>query len=327
MMSDELIHCQAPTWKARKECWKHRKLYYYTCSIAVLLALLSYWLTPTKYIAQVKVADEYRQTDLLLGLNRTAALIKKSLPTDNDEGLNNPEIYAQILSSHTFCEELATIKVDSKTNYYQYLSKRIRQSWNERLIMWLTDEDEHNYIIGHISEHIKFSVSPKYSTILIQAEDYQAKTAAIIADSAKKHLQSAISRFRLQKKEQALKSAIIIEQESKEKYLNALSKYAHYTDAHRHSVDQQVTTTIKKLKEDAKVLSDIYQENSIAKERAKALLNQASPSFTTLMNASIPQKPSQPLILVNTLLYLFLSIVFTSWYILYQRSYGKGRSA
>lgn len=327
MKSDELIHCQMPTWKARIECWKHRKLYYYTCSIAVLLAILSYWLMPTEYTAQVKVADEYLQTDLLLGLNHTAALIKKSLPTDNDEGLNNPEIYAHILSSRTFCEELATIKVDDKTDYYQHLSKRMRQSWSDRLFMWLTNEDEYNYIIGYINDHIKFSVFPKYSTILIQVEDYEAKTAAIIADSAKSHLQSAISRIRLQKKEQALKDAIIIEQESKEKYLNALSKYARYTDAHRQSANQQVTTTIKKLKEDAIVLSEIYKEKSIAKERAKALLNHASPSFTTLMNVSVPQKPSRPLLLVNILLCLFLSIVFTSWYILYQRSYGKERSA
>lgn len=325
-MNDELIHYQTPTWKAREECWKHRKLYYYTCSIALLLAFLSYWLTPSRYTAQVKVADEYIQTDILLGLNRAAALIKKSLPTDNEEGLNNPEIYAQILSSRAFCERLSTIAVDDSTNYYQHLSKKVRQSWSDRLCMWLTDEDEYEYIIDQINDNIKFSVSPKYSSILIQAEDYQAKTAAIIVDSARVHLQNAISKFHLRKKEQDLKSAIITEQESKKNYLKALSKYAHYADAHSHSADQHVTTTIKKLNDDAKALYEIYQDKSIAKERARALLQQASPSFTTLVNVSVPQNPSKPLLLVNILLYLFLSIVFTSWYILYQRSYGKERS-
>ena len=315
---------QTSTWSAREECWKHRHRYFWSCGIALILAVISYLITPTEYVAQTKISDEYLETDILLGLNRTAALIKKSLPSDNDEGLNNPEVYAQILSSRSFCEELSKVAVNDSTDYYHYLVTNMKLSWYDWLIRLVQDEEEHEYILDCIQARLKYSISPKYYTVLIQVEDQQAHIAQLMVDSTSIHLQRAITKYRMQKKEQELIAAEIIKKDAETNYQQALLNYSSYADANSKAIDQHTKSKIKSLEEKAEIAKENYNEQMIAFSRTQAQFHQSAPSFTTLINSTTPQKPTSPLLIVNILLYTFLAFVFTSWYTLYQRSYRKG---
>lgn len=321
-MSEGVNYYETPTWTARQECWRHRSRYYWTCGTALALAVLVYCITPSEYIAQKKIADEPVETDLLLGLNKTTAMIKKELNND-DEGLKNPEIYSLILSSRQFCEQLATISINDSTDYYHYLLKQSQDSWYDRFFRFFSSDSEYDYVIGCIQERIKYSVSLKNPIITIQTEDRQPRIAALIVDSTSSRLQQSIIHHKLYRKQQDVLAAKKNESDATADYQEAVRRYAQYVDAHGSSNDHQTQSQISTLQHNVKLLSEIYKEKSISRARAEALLQQQQPSFTTLVSASTPQEPASPLLIVNILLYTFLAFVFTSWYTLYKRSYGK----
>lgn len=322
-MSQGASNFETPTWTVRQECWKRRFLYYWTCGTAVVLAVLMYCIVPSEYIAQKKIADEPTETDLLLGLNRTTAMIKKSMNTGNNEGLKNPEVYAQILSSRHFCEQLATISINGSTDYYHYLLQQSQDSYIDRISRWFSTEPEYDYIISRIQEKIKHNVSLKNPIITIQAADREPHIAALLADSTTSRLQQAITNYRLHRKKQDLLTAKRNEHDAAKAYQTAIRRYAQYVDAHGKSNDYQTQSRISTLQHNVKLLSEIYKEKSIHRARTQALLQQQAPSFIVLINATTPQEPASPILIVNILLFTFLAFVFTSWYVLYKRSYGK----
>lgn len=322
-MHKEQTYPQTPSWSASKECWKHRRRYYIACGLAALFAFLMYLSQPNKYVAQSKITDEHQETDLLLGLDRTTALIKKSLPSSQEEGLKDPETYANILSSKKFCEELSTIAIDDSTDYYHYLLYNYRHPWWESIYRLFVRNNEKDDIIDLIQDCVKFSVSPKFATILIQVTDQHPRVAAHMADSVTILLQQAITRYRTIKKEAELANALKSRASAEEAYRKAMAEYASYSDANKNPKDKNVATKLSSLQQEAHLASKIYSKECIAVARAEALLQHATPSFTTLINPTTPHRASSPLLIVYLLLSVFLAAVFVSWYTLFQRSYGK----
>lgn len=322
-MHKEQTYPQAPSWSARKECWKHRRRYYITCGIAALFAFLMYLSQPNEYIAQAKITDEHQESDLLLGLDRTTALIKQSLPTNREEGLKDPETYGNILSSMKFCEELSAISIGDSTDYYHYLLRNHRRPWWESAYRFFVNINEKDDIIDLIQDCIKFSFSPKYATILIQVTDQHPQMATLIADSVTIRLQQAITKHRTVKKKAELANAIKSKANAEEAYHKALAEYSSYSDTHQNVKDKHIATKLSSLQQDAHLASKIYSKECIAVARAEALLQHATPSFTTLINPTTPHRASSPLFIVYLLLSVFLAAVFVSWYTLFQRSYGK----
>lgn len=322
-MHKEQTYPETPSWSASKECWKHRRRYYITCGISALLALLMYFSQPNEYIAQAKITDEHKETDLIIGLDRTTALIKKSLPTTREEGLKDPETYANILSSRKFCEELSSISISDSTDYYHYLVDNYRRPWWESAYRLFTKSNEKDDIIDIIQDCVKFNVSPKYATVLIQVKDQNAHVATRLADSVTLRLQQAITRYRTVKKNAELTNALKSRASAEDAYRKAMAEYASYSDANQNPKDKNVATKLSSLQQEAYLASKIYSKECVAVARAEALLQQSIPSFTTLINPTLPHKASSPLLIVYLLLSVFLSAVFVSWYTLFQRSYGK----
>lgn len=314
---------QTPSWSARQECWRHRRRYYVICGIAALFAFLIYLSQPDEFIAQAKITDEHQETDLLLGLDRTTAMLKKSLPTTQEKGLKDPETYANILSSRKFSEELFTISINDTTDYYHYLLNKYSRPWWESFFRLFASNNEKDDIIDIIQDCVKFSFAPKYATILIQVKDQQAYVATIIADSVTIRLQQAITKYRTIKKEAELANAIKSRASAEEAYRKAIADYASFSDAHQNPIDQHIATKLSNLQQEVYQTSEAYNKECIAVARAEALLQHSTPSFTTLINPTIPHTSSSPLLIVHLLLSVFLAAVFVSWYTLFQRSYGK----
>lgn len=322
-MENAPINTHVSTWSAIDECWKHRQYYYKTIGIALVIASVSYIITPTEYIAQQKIADESIETDLLLGLDGTTYSYNRFISKNVEDPIKSPEVYSLYLSSRDFCKELSRIAINDSTNYYLHLSKDTKLAWYEWIWGLFNNEDEEEKIIGFIQDRIKFSFSQKYNTVVIQVKDQKAEIASLIADSTTNHLQQAITRHRLHKKEEALTAAIKNKKAAEHDFHNAVARYTNYTEANHHAVSERTKSKIIKLREIVQLMASTYKEKSIAEARARALLYQTVPSFTTIINSTAPHHTSEPNFIVITFVYSFLAFVFTSWYILYLRSYRK----
>ena len=72
---------------------------YIAASIAaILVAVVAWMLVPKTYGAQVKISDEYKETDLSIGLNQLNVLTR-DLAGDVNKGVNDIEVYWRILKS------------------------------------------------------------------------------------------------------------------------------------------------------------------------------------------------------------------------------------
>ena len=74
----------------------------------VVLSAVFGWLVslaiPNEYAAQAKIADEYKTTDLLIGLNSMNVMMRDLNSNSGNEGTDNIDIYSKILQSRDFIE-------------------------------------------------------------------------------------------------------------------------------------------------------------------------------------------------------------------------------
>ena len=64
-----------------------KKHYIISTAIATVIAIVVWFFVPKEYAAQVKLSDEYKETDLAVGLTKMAARMRSA--GSQNEGINN----------------------------------------------------------------------------------------------------------------------------------------------------------------------------------------------------------------------------------------------
>ena len=93
----------------------------------VVLSAVFGWLVslaiPNEYAAQAKIADEYKTTDLLIGLNSMNVMMRDLNSNSGNEGTDNIDIYSKILQSRDFIAGIGRMTVRKyKQSYFDYLT-------------------------------------------------------------------------------------------------------------------------------------------------------------------------------------------------------------
>ena len=95
------------TWSAGAECARHWKWFAAAAAGALLLAIAISASLPKEYSAQVKISDERKETDILIGLNNFAAWARGTI--NERKGYRMPEVYAMTVTTKEFAEEMAKV--------------------------------------------------------------------------------------------------------------------------------------------------------------------------------------------------------------------------
>ncbi len=317
----------APSWSAFKVCWQNRRIYIIVCIVCILLAIVVFISLPKVYASQVKVADEPMETDVLVGLDTYSAWVKQRMDDVNgEEGLLSIEVYGKFVKSKSFIEDLSTIYIPKyKMNYYDYLSKYHKSAWWNYLInkisLAIGASNKNEQILDIINDNIKSNVSEKYSTITIRIDDNDAEVAALLADSVKVRLQQKITETRHGVYKADLQNAEKTKDELASRYHKAQEEYSEYLDTHFDAYDsqQEVKTTLESLQKERDNALSEYSEAYEQYMRAQILVNRDITSFSVLKNPTIALKPVSPILTLYIFLFVFLGIVFTTWWVLIKR--------
>ncbi|MBQ4224262.1 MAG: hypothetical protein II674_10530, partial [Prevotella sp.] len=143
-------------------CLSKWRLYLLATSIALFLGVVVSVSIPRRYAAQVKIADERKETDLLLGLNTFAAWAKGAL--DDHEGLRQPEVYHKLVETREFAEEMSGVTLEGYgIDYYHHIAQNHREPWWEN---WFAQkESEHERVIRIIRDNIRSKAAALYATV------------------------------------------------------------------------------------------------------------------------------------------------------------------
>lgn len=262
---------------------------YIAASIAaILVAVVAWMLVPKTYGAQVKISDEYKETDLSIGLNQLNVLTR-DLAGDVNKGVNDIEVYWRILKSEEMAQTIARTQVPGKGIDYAH---------------YLAEPDT----LEAITRNISYNISAKQQTLTVQFADHDPVVAAQMLDSVMMHLQNTITAHRRDKSLQKYQAAMTKRHLAGQAYHKALNDYANYVDTH---VEQTLPSEQKQadaLKEEIDKRYNDYNKAVIECERYKMLSKRSYLSYGIIKSNMVPTQAT-PYLIGYVLLALFIALL------------------
>ena len=280
-----------------------RKHPYLIASVAaIIFAVVVWFIVPKEYAAQIKIADEYKETDLAVGLNDIGAKMREMMGTAN-QGINDIEVYCKVLKTDGFIREIANIRVpDINKSYGEYLS--VKDTINE------------------IKKHLEYNLSTKKQTVSIQFTDKDPFVAACMLDSVVTRLQFFITSSRREVYDAELKNADIKRKEAALKYNKAQRKYAEYLDAHNDESTVEGIQYKAMLEKNRSEALRLYRTAVEQYFRFVALKERVNMSFAVIKANKVPTHYSTNII-GYIFSFLILALIFVKTIMLYKKNKDK----
>jgi len=312
-----------PTWSAWKECRKHWRAFLLVAASSMLLAAIVVAGIPKEYSAQVKIADEHKDTDLLLGLNSFQSWAKTAMK--GHHGIRLPEAYHKLVMTRDFAEEMSRVKVEGYgMDYYHYTLEHYERPWWKNIFRHQPDSlEEHAQIIDIINKRIRAKSSITYGTTDIQVTDNDPVVAAMMVDSVRAHLQQHMSAFSRQTALYDLETAKVKATEAESRYKTARDEYSHYVDTHNDPLSGIPSSAEDQLLKEYEAAFSAYEKACNQLIRAQALVDKFSFTFVVLTNATVPRSPTSPSQFGYVLSFMFIGLVLTAWVVLGRRKYQE----
>lgn len=305
-----------PLWSVSRECARNWRVYLFVSLAAIVAAVVVSRSIPTTYTAKLKISDEHKDTDLLLGLNAFASWAKSAM--SDHQGLRLPEVYYQLVTAREFAEEMSHVRVESRgTDYYHYIAKEHREAWWESWFAGKTDE--HDRIIGIISDNIRSKVSSRYGTIQLFVSDQDPVVAAMMVDSVRTHLQNHTAGHARERAIRDMMFAKAAMDQAEQRYKKAREDYAEFEDSHQDITSGMYASMEDHLLKEYETTFNDYSKKELQYRRAQALVGKFNYTFAVVQNATVPTKASSPFLSGYVLSFVFIANVVATWYILLSR--------
>ncbi len=318
--------------------WKFiAKVVMVTAVIGVIVAIN----TPKEYTTNVILAPEMTSGGLGLSENLAdmAASFGIELNSKAQMDALYPGIYPEIFASTDFiislfnipvCQKEDTIKksyhdhllVDEKVPFWKYplvlinyIFKKKESSNTAFDPFCLSKNDE--ALCEMIRGLITCQVDKKTNVITICVTDIDAKISAVMADTLLHRLQNYITDYRTSKARNDLAYYEKLREECKKEYHDIQREYAAYADSHKSNIFQSSTVKEEELENDMQIRYQAYAQIEQQIRTAKARVQEKTPAFTIIQNATIPNKASSTPRSLIVLLWMFLGTVGASLWVLF----------
>ena len=278
--------------------------------IAGLIGVILAFATPKVYKSTVILAPEESGSSFSGSISSLAAMVGMNMKIGQTGDALYPEIYPDIMESTGFIVGMFPITVKkSKTGetytYYDYLDKHQRLAFYEYPLDWIAKLKElfndpvpaghkvnpkqltrkENDIVKAINGNMECTVDKKTSVITIVVEDQDPLIAATVADSTQVHLQRTITDYRTKK------ARIDLE------YMQQL-----FTEAY-------VQSNLDNLENDMQLKYNIYQQVVEQRQLAIAKVQERTPAFTIIQEATVPVKHSNLPKIVTLAIWMLLGFL------------------
>ncbi len=322
-----------------KKLWPHRKKYYIVLPATLILTYLFTLCLPRYYKCTVSLAPETGGTSISGSLGSLASSFGLgSLGKLSVDDAIFAEIYPDVIQSKNFVAQLMTVDVKTKDgkvacNYYTYIRDHQSIPWWEYLtekvknLLKPTKKDSYNGqetistfgltkqqsdIFATVQGNIKCNVDKKTDVVTITLKDQDPLVCATMADATCKKLQEFIINYRTNKARIDYDYYKKICEESKAEYEKAMQKYAASADAHTKTVLATYQAKLESMENDMQTKYTVYTAMNTQMEGARAKLQEATPAFTVIESASIPQKPAGPKRMIISILMTIMAFMVLS---------------
>ena len=312
-----------------------KKICIYSCVAGVIGVMLAFG-TPKIYKSTVMLAPEESGNSFSGSISSLAAMVGMNMKIGQTGDALYPEIYPDLMESTRFLVGLFPIKVTTQNTHESYTYQDYIQNhqklaiheyptdWITRLIEMIKAEDESGKghkpdpfcltkkefdVCKNIKKKIDCTVDKKTNVITIEVEDQDPLIAATVADSVQEHLQRAITDYRTKKARVDLEYMEKLYSEASQQYKKARQKYAFFSDANSKVALQSVQSQLDELEYEMQLKYNIYQQVVEQLQLAKAKVQEKTPAFTIVQNATVPIKHSSRPKVVTLIIWMMLGFI------------------
>ncbi len=314
-----------------------KKLFFKVWGITFILSCIWILPQPRYYTTEVSVAPESAEAKDMGNLASLASNFGVNIGNGSSDAIY-PQLYPDLFESTKFLVGLLDIKVrtqdgEVETDYYTYMKDYQKQNillWPFLpLKRWLSSvfskpEEEipgkdgkrfdpfelswtTNGIIKKIQDNVQCTYSRTTDVVTIEVTDQDPLVCALLADSIKQHLQDFVTEYRTKKSRIDLEYYEKLTAEAKAMYDKSRLKYAAFSDASTNVSLRSVELKMQDMENDMQAKYNIYTAMSTRLEAAAAKVQENTPAFTELKNATVPIKPAGPKRMIFVAVMLFLA--------------------
>jgi len=299
---------------------------------------------PRIYKSSVMLAPESSGGNTLSSsLSSMASLVGLSKSMMGGDDAIFPEIYPDVVQSTDFLVDLFSVQVETrdgkvKSDYYTYMLKHQKFSWldipkikmaefmkkyqKEELgkpkgqggaedeapdPFYLTKEQDE--VAKGIANNISCTVDKKTSVITIEVTDQDPLIAASLADTLMNRLQVFITDYRTKKAIRDCEYIKNLYDEAKAEYTKSRKEYAAFCDANQDVVLQEIQSEQEEMENEMQLKYNAYTQLSEQLQMAQAKVQERTPVYTIVQNASVPAKHSNKPKVLILMVFLFLGFV------------------
>ena len=308
-------------WSALKECLLHKKGYLAVCVIAGMLGFALSLTMPVFYASNVKIANEEKETDLLIGLSNFGAWIKQS--QIDVQGIADPEVYVKMLSTEEFASLLGKSQLKKyDCDYLSHVMRRPLTIWDRLIRLWdsdAQDADTEQEALAYILSNLRYEYSTRHHTAVVQVRDADAEVAAEMADTAAAILARRIFQAKRAMLRADLNNALRERHFAKEKFTKAQDAYNQFYDSHKDITSKSVESMLDQYEKERSMTFNEYNEASLRCIRAEALVHKTPKSFVVVSNPTVAQSPLSPRRWAYATAFSLIAFVTYTWYVLLKK--------
>lgn len=309
-----------------KSLWAKRKTFLKVWIVTFILSCLWIFPQPRYYECEVSIAPESSDGGSKAGFSSLASSFGINIGNMvSSSDAIYPQLYPDLLESTDFMVGLFDVKIktsDGKisTDYFTYMKDYQKPNYlmvpfivcREEIASLFRDEEPSvpgkegkrfdpfrlNYCVSEILEGVKGNIECVYSktteVVTIKVKDQDPLVCALMADSVKTRLQTFITDYRTKKARIDYNHYKQLAQEARASYDRARQKYGNFGDANQEITLASYKALEEDLENEMQLKYNLYTAMNARLETALARVQERTPAFTTLKNATVPVKPAGP---------------------------------
>lgn len=303
---------------------KKKKVFFIVLPIVFALSFLWIFPEPRFYKCDVTLAPEMTGEDLGGGLASVASQFGVNVGGGGTDAIY-PTLYPDVMNSNEFIINLLKIKIKTldgsiSTDYYTYMTKHQKKNWLKQpfkkimggiasvfikkdtlqskskgtaMNAFQMSKKDYDLVQG-LKQKITCNVDKKTEVITISVQDQDPLVSAIMADSVRQHLQNFIIQYRTNKARIDVQHYSKLTKDAKKEYDASVIKYSSFCDANQDVQLQSFMSKRDELENEMQLKFNTYSALRTQLEAMKAKLQEKTPAFTTLQNATVPVLPAGP---------------------------------
>ena len=313
-----------------------RKMLIY-CGVGAVISIIVAFSIPRIYKSSVMLAPEETSNGFSGNISSLASMVGMNMKFGTSGDAIYPEIYPDAIGSTEFLVSLFDVKVTSKDHaikdmpYSEYLDKHQKIAWWDYPKDWMNNlknmlkNDKEPAKSGKIdpsfltkkqydlckaiSGNIDCHVDKKTNVIDIVVTDQDPLIAMTMVNAVTAQLQMFITNYRTNKARNDEQYMEKLFHEAEEDYTKARLKYAAFCEANSNVVLKSVESKMEELENEMQLKHNIYTQVVQQLQMAKAKVQERTPAFTTLQNATVPVKHSNMPKIFILMLFVFLAFI------------------